>query len=257
MISFVSRTLEAMTIPFTIRLVTSDKESAQLRLDEVAQSIHKELLRLEEKFSAFKPTSLVCRFQRGEKDVMLDPEFQEVYVAVIAAHKETEAYFDPYYEGVYNPTGYVKGWAIETVFNRFLRPLFAYDYIKAISLNGGGDMQFETAVDSDFVWKVGIENPDKLNEIVAVFKLANGSIATSGKSKRGEHLFTKGKKDLKQVTIVGEKLSWTDLWATAGFSAGQLQLEHFIEKEALTGLFITSEGVHSFHQGELENVKKT
>lgn len=239
-------------MPFTISLVTTDEVAGQALLEEVAPKVHEELLRLEDKFSAFKASSLVCRYQEGDLAPMADPEFQEVYTAVNAGRIETDGFFDPYYAGIYDPTGFVKGWAIEKTFKSFLRPLLNHVYIESVSLNGAGDMQFETAVTSDFTWRIGVENPDDLSQLVARFDMATGSIATSGLAKREAHLAIKGEQDLKQVTIVGTSLSWTDIWATAGFSAGRTEFDRLIARERLSGLYVTADGLHFFKGGVFE-----
>ena len=105
----VSQTVEAMTLPFTISLVTRDKVSSKDLLEKVSQDILSALEAIEQKFSAFRATSLVSRFQKGDETVMLDPEFQEIFARVTIAKTETRGAFDPYFQGVYNPTGLVKG----------------------------------------------------------------------------------------------------------------------------------------------------
>lgn len=186
----VSQTVEAMTLPFTISLVTRDKVSSKDLLEKVSQDILSALGAIEQKFSAFRATSLVSRFQKGDETVMLDPEFQEIFARVTIAKTETRGAFDPYFQGVYNPTGMVKGWAVEKVFQQYLKPLLRLSEIEAVCLNGGGDMQFETKDNSSFIWKIGIENPDHLQEMIARFQMKTGALATSGYSKRGRHILS-------------------------------------------------------------------
>lgn len=109
MIQIISRTVEAMTLPFTISLATVSASKPEQELDKLSAGILSELERLEEKFSAFRSTSLVCRFQDGDKSVLLDQEFQEVFALAEMAYQETEGAFDPYYKGIYDPTGLCQG----------------------------------------------------------------------------------------------------------------------------------------------------
>lgn len=255
MVNIVSRTVKAMTMPFTISIATSDTSQTNILLEQLALQVETELIRIEEKFSAFKNTSLVSQYQRGDKSALLDKEFLEVYTQTMAAKLETQHYFDPFFKGPYNPTGYVKGWAIEKVFDRFLSPLFRRPYIEAISLNGAGDMQVATREDSDFIWKIGIENPENLQEMIAIYDVKNGAVATSGRSKKGDHLTIIGTDDLSQVTIVGEKIGLVDIWATAGFSAGQKILDQLIVKHQLTGLYLQQSSLHVFQKGQIHHVK--
>lgn len=248
----ISQTVEAMTLPFTISLVTRDKVSSKDLLERVSQDILSALGEIEQKFSAFRATSLVSRFQKGDETVMLDPEFQEIFVRVTIAKTETRGAFDPYFQGVYNPTGMVKGWAVEKVFQQYLKPLLRLSEIEAVCLNGGGDMQFETRDSSSFIWKIGIENPDHLQEMIARFQMKTGALATSGYSKRGRHILSQSA--IKQVTILDASLVQADIWATAALVLSESDFCQMIADKKLSGLYVTDTKKQFFQYGELKNV---
>ncbi|HFI0567268.1 TPA: FAD:protein FMN transferase [Streptococcus suis] len=248
MIQIISRTVEAMTLPFTISLATVSASQLDQELDKLSVGILSELERLEEKFSAFRSTSLVCRFQDGDRSVLLDHEFQEVFALAEMAHRETEGAFDPYYKGIYDPTGLVKGWVIEHIFQTKLLPYLQHPDVEAVCLNGGGDMQFATKEASSFVWKIGIENPENLQEILAVFSAKNGAIATSGYSKRGQHI--QSKNGLQQITFMDTSLTRADIWATAGLSMPENKLAQAIAHHQLSGLAIKPQQLQFFQKGE-------
>lgn len=237
-----------MTLPFTISLAVTQASQLEDELERLSLEILAELERLEEKFSAFRPSSLVCRFQDGDRSVLLDQEFQEVFALAEMAYQETDGAFDPYYKGIYDPTGLVKGWVIEKIFQNKLHPYLQHPDVEAICLNGGGDMQFATKDTSDFVWKIGIENPENLQEILAVFTAKNGAIATSGYSKRGQHI--QAKNGLQQITFMDTSLTRADVWATAGLSMPENTLKEAIAQKQLSGLFIKQEQLHFFQKGE-------
>ncbi|MGQ7462032.1 FAD:protein FMN transferase [Streptococcus suis] len=248
MIQIISRTVEAMTLPFTISLAVTQASPLEEELERLSLSILSELEGLEEKFSAFRSSSLVCRFQDGDRSVLLDQEFQEVFALAEMAYQETEGAFDPYYKGMYDPTGLVKGWVIEKIFQNKLHPYLQHPDVEAICLNGDGDMQFETKDTSDFIWKIGIENPENLQEILAVFTAKNGAIATSGYSKRGQHI--QAKNDLQQITFMDTSLTRADVWTTAGLSMPENALKEAIAQQQLSGLYIKSQQLHFFQKGE-------
>ncbi|HFI0067569.1 TPA: FAD:protein FMN transferase [Streptococcus suis] len=248
MIQIISRTVEAMTLPFTISLATVSASQLEQELDKLSAGILSELERLEEKFSAFRSTSLVCRFQDGDKSVLLDQEFQEVFALAEMAYQETEGAFDPYYKGIYDPTGLVKGWVIEELFKSKMLPYLQHPNVEAVCLNGGGDMQFATKETSDFLWKIGIENPENLQEILAVFTAKNGAIATSGYSKRGQHI--QSQNDIQQITFMDTSLTRADVWATAGLSMPENALKEAIAQQQLSGLYIKSQQLQFFQKGE-------
>ncbi|HFI0214202.1 TPA: FAD:protein FMN transferase [Streptococcus suis] len=248
MIKIISRTVEAMTLPFTISLATTQTRQLEDELERLSSTILSELERLEEKFSAFRSTSMVCRFQNGDKSVLLDNEFQEVFTLAEMAYQETDGAFDPYYKGVYDPTGLVKGWVIEEIFKTTLLPYLQHPDVEAVCLNGGGDMQFATKEASAFVWKIGIENPENLQEMLAVFTAKNGAIATSGYSKRGQHI--QSKNDLQQITFMDTSLTRADVWATAGLSMPENKLVQVIAHHQLSGLYIKPQQLQFFQKGE-------
>lgn len=248
MIQIISRTVEAMTLPFTISLAVTQASQLEEELESLSLEILAELERLEEKFSAFRPSSLVCRFQDGDRSVLFDQEFQEVFALAEMAYQETEGAFDPYYKGIYDPTGLVKGWVIEELFKSKMLPYLQHPDVEAVCLNGGGDMQFATKETSDFLWKIGIENPENLQEILAVFTAKNGAIATSGYSKRGQHI--QAKNDLQQITFMDSSLTSADVWATAGLSMPENTLKEAIAQQQLSGLYIKSQQLQFFQKGE-------
>lgn len=252
MISTLSRTIEAMTMPFTLSLASTDKGIATILLEEIIPQLVAELERLEDKFSAFREESMVSRFQSGDQSVLMDQEFQMVYARVRIAEDMTDSYFDPYYKGAYDPTGYVKGWIIEKLFNQLLKPLLSHEEIIGISLNGAGDLQLASK-SADFTWKIGVENPFNLQEVLTIYPLTNGALATSGVVKRGNHIKMK---DLHQVTVVSAQLSEADMWATALMAAG---LEHSLSlmaKHHLSGCLVTSNMVVWVHDGQILNQRQ-
>ncbi|WP_273450289.1 FAD:protein FMN transferase [Streptococcus ferus] len=247
------RLIKAMTLPFTVSPAITDKELGNRLLDQQTPLIEQELKRIEEDYSAFKETSLVSRFQTGDKSPLLtNPEFQSIYASVSAAKLETGGLFDPYYQGVYDPTGYVKGWAVEKCFKDYLTPLLRYEEVLGICLNGGGDMQFASKAFSDFYWTIGIEHPDQLDSLCARFEIANGAVATSGFSKRGRHVLQRKDSQLKQVSIIGQDLSVADVWATAGLAARAQELNQLIKMHSLSGVYVTDAETVFFEHGELK-----
>lgn len=247
----VSRVISAMTIPFTVTLVVTERDEGNFLMTSLLPKIQAELNRIERSYSAFLPTSLVCRYQMGEKDILIDPEFQSIYATVHQAYSQTDHLFDPYYKGVYDPTGYVKGWAVEKIFREILLPLFQKQTVQALCLNGGGDMQLATKDSSDFSWRIGIEHPDNVSQICARLNIKTGAVATSGYSKRGKHIRALENSNIKQVTIIGQGLGLADIYATAGLVANQEKLHYLITKHLLTGLYVTDQGIHYFEQGEI------
>ena len=262
MFKFKTYVLNRMNMPFTIAFVRVDFDEMLIdELNQVVNDIDKYLKNVEEKFSPFLPDSLVSRHtDLGEElqDTFFDLEYQEVYSRSIIAKKETQGLFDPFYDGKYNPTGFVKGWAIENAFMKYIKPLIDNNIIEAGAINGAGDIQVGTRLDSDFSWEIGIENPENKEKIIAKYSIKNGAVATSGLSKKGQHIKSDNDINYVQVTVVGTYLSDVDVLATAGVVSDEKIWSEIVESKLLTGILLTKKGIKRvFEEGKIMDVERT
>lgn len=251
------RLIHQMNVPFTVSLAVTDRPAGEALLGPAAAQAAAELARIDRAYSPFRSHSLVRRYQAGDQSILLnDPEFQQIYAAVLAAAETTQGDFDPFFNGPFDPTGCVKGWAVARVTRAFLTPLLNDPAVVAVGVNGGGDMQLATRPGSAFQWHVGIEDPADPQRLIAAYTVATGAVATSGTSKRGEHVLRRGPADLAQVTILAPDLPAADVWATAGLAGGQARLLDHIAQAQLTGLFVTAaHRVQPFAKGVLANAQ--
>ena len=262
MIKYKTYVLKRMNMPFTISLVNNKfDETLVVALNQIIDEIDKYFKNVEEKFSPFLSNSLVSKHTDiGEvlQENFFDFEYQEVYSRSILAKRDTNGLFDPFFEGKYNPTGFVKGWAIETAFMRYIKPLIDNNIIEAGAINGAGDMQVGTSSDSDFSWQIGIENPEDREKIIARYSIKNGAVATSGISKKGQHIKTENKLEHIQITVVGTYLSDVDVLATIGVATDENTWREIVEKNKLFGILLTKEGIKRvFEEGKIIDVERT
>lgn len=262
MFKFKTYVLKRMNMPFTIAFVRDSFDETLIDvLNQIVNEIDKYLQNVEEKFSPFLSESLVSRHtDLGEElqDDFFDIEYQEVYSRSIIAKKETHGLFDPFFDGKYNPTGFVKGWAIENAFMKYIKPLIDNNILEAGAINGAGDMQVGTRLDSNFFWKIGIENPEDKEKIIAKYSIKNGAVATSGLSKKGQHIKSDNDINHIQVTVVGTYLSEVDVLATAGVVANEKIWREIVENKLLTGILLTKEGIKRvFEEGKIKDVERT
>lgn len=213
-----TKLIQAMGMPFTVIAIDADAEAFQ----EAAQQIATFLQKVDRDFSPFKVNSLVSRFQRGE---LLPgdwtPELHTVYGLAARAETETGGAFDPYFRGVWDPTGVTKGWAIQEAYSRYLAPLLTQG-ATAVALNGAGDMQMGVATGCSWRWGVGIEDPQDSQQLLYRYELQNAAVATSGFSKRGDHILIKdATHSLQQATVLAPTLVVADVWATAALAMGR------------------------------------
>ncbi|NMN01080.1 ApbE family [Bifidobacterium sp. DSM 109958] len=223
-----TRVAHAMTVPFTMQLVAAPDTEPE-RLDDLADRsiprIKAWLDHVETVFSPFRADSSVGRARRGDwRALVEDPDFAEVYALCKQAKTLTDGHFDAMHAGAYDPTGLVKGWAVERALDRFLIPLVRAGEVAAAALGGGGDVRTAVAHDSDFVWHIGVADPFAPNTAdhptLRTISLRDGAVATSGTARRGEHI-TRTAHDLAQATVVDDRLTFADMWATTAIAAGE------------------------------------
>jgi len=257
---FPNQVIDQMNIPFTIKLATKNPDDIVMQQLKVATEGIDELLhQVDLDFSQFRYDSLVSRYQRGDSSPLLEStDFQSVYAQSVLAEQMTDNIFTPYFAGRYDPTGLVKGWAIERAFEKYLKPLLKDMKIEGVSLNGGGDMKLATNPHSDFQWGIGIEDPNDLDNTITTYYLQNGAVATSGNSKRGEHIIRMNPNDVEQVTVISNSLVDADIWATVGISAGIDKFSTMINEFHLSGLLIDKKhNPLNFSEGAIANAQET
>jgi thiamine biosynthesis lipoprotein len=173
---------------------------------------------LDEVFSTYRPESVVSRMARGET-VEYDAEVAEVLDRCAEVDRETGGWFTAYPEGRLDPSGWVKGWAVAEA-ARILAEAGSVDYCVA----GGGDVQTAGRTDEGRPWRVGIADPQRPLKLAAVVEGSGIAVATSGVAERGTHIIDphtgQPAAGFLSVTLVGDRIAWTDAWATAVFAMG-------------------------------------
>jgi FAD:protein FMN transferase len=176
-------------------------------------------------FSTYRSDSYVSRLGRGEIDLVdCPPDVAEVLRLAEQARVESDGAFDVRREGpggtvVLDPSGVVKGWAVQRA-AQALATLPDTDF----ALSAGGDMVCRVAHPDAPAWQVGIEDPRTWDRVVAVIPVRDGAVATSGLSRRGEHIVDartgRVPTGVLSVTVVTDNLTWADIDATAAFAHG-------------------------------------
>jgi thiamine biosynthesis lipoprotein len=173
-------------------------------------------------FSPYLPGSEVSRLADGAIAVEdCVPEMAEVIEACRAAGELSDGYFSASPWGRFDPSGYVKGWAVE----RAAAILTAAGSANHL-VNGGGDVQCVGGrPGSDSApWRVGIADPHRPGKLALVVEAADSGVATSGIAERGAHVADprtgKPAAGLASVTVAGPSLAVADTWATAAFAMG-------------------------------------
>lgn len=146
---------------------------------------------------------------------MASPEVREVLAQCDRLRALTDGFFDPLATGRLDPSGFVKGWAVERAAERLGRA-----GARRLAVNAGGD----AVVRGDIPWRVGIQHPIERQRLAAVVELRDAAIATSGTYERGTHIVDphnrRPARGLLSVTVVGPDLGFADAYATAGVAMG-------------------------------------
>lgn len=167
-------------------------------------------------FSPYRDDSDVSRFGRGELPLAdCAPELAEVLDACAVISARSGGYFTIRPGGAFDPSGYVKGWAIERA-----AAIFTAAGSAEHSVNGGGDVQFV----GSRLWRVGIADPLRPGRLALVVAGRDFAVATSGVAERGPHIIDpytgQPPVGLASITVVGATLAETDAYATAAFAMG-------------------------------------
>src|SRR5665213_232611 len=81
--------------------------------DKVFKNVFALLNDIDSRFSTYKEDSELSRYQRGEiTEAKHSKEMKSVINGCARFEKLTQGYFSAYFAGKFDPTGYVKGWAI-------------------------------------------------------------------------------------------------------------------------------------------------
>ena len=206
--------------------VASSSVSADL-LNAAMQTVKDFCHGVDQDFSTYIDSSWVTRLRRGEVDIADCPaSVQEVWDLCLQAKYLSDDAFDPWaVEGGFDPSGLVKGWAAD-----ICADLLVAAGAHHVQVNAAGDLAlrggfFDTADGVVKPWKIGVVNPDDKQEVLQVFEITDGAIATSGTYERGAHITDPYTGMIaigaKSATIVGAAGWLCDALATAVMVAGQ------------------------------------
>ncbi|MFG2728099.1 FAD:protein FMN transferase [Streptomyces canus] len=228
---------EVMGTVFSFDVRGGEPIAVQTALREAVAELH----RVNEVFSTYRDDSQVSRLARGELTVAeCDPDVAEVLELGAEAERLSDGWFSLRYEGRLDPTGIVKGWAVERAARRM-----ALAGATGVSVNGGGDVQLLGVPGPERPWRVGVSDPLRPGGLAAVVSAAGAAelaVATSGTAERGAHIVDprtgrSAVTDLVAVTVVAPTVTWADCWATAAFAMGSREglawLESLPDVEAL------------------------
>src|SRR3954452_18613163 len=178
------------------------------------------LREVEATFSTYRDDSDISRLDRGELTLAeCRPEVDEVLTRCLALERATGGFFSVRAGGRLDPSGFVKGWAVDGAAARL-----AAAGARSFCINAGGDIVARGRPAPDRLWRVGVRHPTQLDQLAAVVAVEDMAVATSGEYERGAHIVDPHTRrppaGLLSVTVVGPNLATADAYATTAFAMG-------------------------------------
>jgi FAD:protein FMN transferase len=242
----VARRVEhVMGMPISLALRGRHTEDAAAQ--DAWQALLAELRTLDAVFSTYRPDSVVCRLGRGEiTEADAPATVAEVLALADRAERASGGAFSvrrpgPDVRPVLDPSGVVKGWAVERA-AAWLRDLEETDFC----LSAGGDMTCRTLDPDGTPWRIGVEDPADPRRVLAVVPVFTGGVATSGTAHRGHHLVDartgRPPAGVASVTVVAGSLTWADIDATAAYAHGPDAARWLETRRGRSGLVVWDDG---------------
>jgi thiamine biosynthesis lipoprotein len=200
-------------------------------------------------FSTYQSNSAVSRLRRDEIALADCPrDVGQVLQACDIVTAETGGYFTAFPGGKLDPSGYVKGWAIERA-SEMLRRQGSHNH----AVNGGGDTQCAGERAPGEPWRIGLVHPLIPGQLTAVVALRDGAVATSGITERGAHVINpmtgQPAIELASISVVGTSLTRVDAYATAGLAMGSKALQWIETLDDYEGLVVSGTGRARWSRG--------
>ncbi len=202
-----------MGMPITVQITDAAKQADLEAIFSYFESI-------DERYSPYKEDSELSRINNGMSLDAASLEMRQVLELCKQTQVDTKGYFDIDNGASIDPSGLVKGWAIQNAANRLKLAGFDNFFIEA-----GGDVEASGHSDNGKAWQLGIRNPFNIQEIVKILSVTNCGIATSGTYIRGEHIYDpvhnhRQPRGVQSLTVVGPNIYEADRYATAAFAMG-------------------------------------
>lgn len=204
---------------------------------------------IDRKFSTYKPESEISQINRGElKKENYSADISEIFSLAEKTKRETNGFFNIIHNGKIDPSGIVKGWAINNAAKLLKKHGFKNFFVDA-----GGDIQVSGKNPKGAPWRIGIENPFKESEIIKVISVGAEGVATSGTYLRGQHIYNPFNKnkitDIVSLTVIGPNIYEADRFATAAFAMGTSGIAFIGNLPGFEGYLIDKDGQATFTSG--------
>ncbi len=237
------RTEQIMGMPVIVQLPNVDGR------DELFDRIFDYFRSIDKQFSPYSETSEVSHINRTKSTSEVSEDMRLILALADQTKQETNGYFDVWHNGSFDPSGVVKGWAIQQAAGLLIKAGQTDFYVEA-----GGDIMTGGHNEKGELWSVGIRNPFNRYENVKVVQLDNKGIATSGTAIRGQHIYdphqpNKPLDAVASLTVIGPTIYDADRFATAAFAMGSQGIQFINNLDGFEGYMIDTNGLATMTDG--------
>lgn len=190
----------------SLHLLGSDDAALEATRDEIVALLH----RVEDIFSADRDDSLLSRWQRDEATAT--PELQDVLALAGTVSVLTHGAYDVRWNGKPDPTGVVKGWAVDRAIE-----LAARNGVVNLVINAGGNVGTRGASGSGRPWQVVVADPDDPQRVALTVLGNDVNVASAG---AGDGIRCVRERTARLATVMGPNLAVADGIATGAIAAG-------------------------------------
>ncbi len=231
----VTSTRQIMGMPVTLKLVSGTPE--------ILGQVFNYFREVDARYSTYKINSEISRINSGLPKSQWSREMRQVLKLCEQTKLQANGYFNIKHNGLLDPSGLVKGWAINNAADLLLKHGYDDLYIEA-----GGDIQTHGHNQHGEPWHIGIRSPFNRHQIIKTVHVTDEGVATSGTYIRGQHVYNpinpnKPPTGIVSLTVIGPNIYEADRFATAAFAMGRQGIRFIDSLDGFEGYQIDANGV--------------
>lgn len=204
---------------------------------------------IDKRFSPYKPDSEISLMNSGRRTAEeSSPEMQTIFQLARATQRQTNGYFQITRAGRTDPSGIVKGWAIQGA-----AEMLRTKGLKNFLVDAGGDLAVAGRNQNNQPWQIGIRHPFDRAKNVKILSVSDVGVATSGTYIRGRHIYNplSGREvdEIVSLTVIGPNVYEADRFATAAFAMGRAGITFIEQLSGFEGYMIDPTGLATMTTG--------